>query len=271
MRLGVGIGAQEDGRMGVDFAGVVAAVGTNVTRFKVGDEVFGGGDGSFAEYVLVHTDRGIAHKPANVSFEQAAGVGIAAVTAVQALRDAGQLQPGQHVLINGASGGVGTFAVQMAKAMGAQVTGVCSTRNVELVRSLGADHVIDYTKDNFTEHDVEYDLIIDTASSQPLSAMRRVLTHERQDHYRRRRVARAVARTDDDVDQGVAVFAVRRSAADQVLLVTAASGSGTDGNVDARRQGHVGHRQALPLQEVAAAVAYLETGRARGKVIIEIP
>ena len=130
----------------MDFAGVVESVGKSVTKFKPGDEVFGGRDGAFSEYVRVRESRNIVMKPANISFEEAAAVPIAAITALQAVRDSGKLKAGEKVLVNGASGGVGTFAVQIAKAMGAEVTGVCSGRNVELVRSLGADHVIDYTR-----------------------------------------------------------------------------------------------------------------------------
>ena len=161
--------------MGVDFAGTVEAVGKDVTQFRPGDEVFGGRSGAFAEYVCVPEDRAVVPKPANVTFEQAAGVGVAGLTALQGLRDKGQIQPGHKVLINGASGGVGTFAVQIAKALGAEVTAVCSTRNVELVRSLGADHVIDYTRDDFTRSDRRYDLMLDVAGSRPWSECRRVL------------------------------------------------------------------------------------------------
>ena len=169
MRFSFGIGAPADFRMGVDFAGTVEAVGSSVTRFKLGEEVYGGGDGAFAEYVVIREDRAIVHKPANLTFEQAAAVPIAAVTALQGLRDHGRLQSRQRVLINGASGGVGTFAVQIAKAMGAEVTGVCSTRNVELVRSLGADRVVDYTREDFTKGGQQYDLVLDNVGSQPPS------------------------------------------------------------------------------------------------------
>src|SRR3954469_22144614 len=151
MRMGVGLRKPKDTRLGVDFAGTVEAVGKNVTQFKPGDDVFGGRGGAFAEYVCPRATRAVALKPANVSFEDAASVNIAGITALQALRDKGKLQPGQKVLINGASGGVGTFAVQIAKSLGADVTGVCSTRNVDLVKSLGADHVIDYTKEDFSK------------------------------------------------------------------------------------------------------------------------
>jgi NADPH:quinone reductase-like Zn-dependent oxidoreductase len=176
MRLGVGLRKPKDTRLGVDYAGTVEAVGKNVTQFKPGDEVFGGKGGSFAEYVCVRHDRLIAMKPANITFEQAASVDIAGVTALQAIRDKGKVQPGQKVLINGASGGVGTFAVQIAKSFGAEVTGVCSTRNVDLVQSLGADRVIDYTKEDFTKSDQHYDVIIDNVSNHSISECRRVLT-----------------------------------------------------------------------------------------------
>src|SRR5213593_1338503 len=164
MRLmGVGLRKPKDTRLGVDFAGTVEAVGKNVTQFKPGDDVFGGRGGAFADYVCPRAGRAVALKPANITFEQAASVNIAGITALQALRDKGQIQAGQKVLINGASGGVGTFAVQIAKTFGAEVTGVCSTRNVELARSLGADHVIDYTKEDFTRSDRRYDLLFDIA------------------------------------------------------------------------------------------------------------
>src|SRR5947208_2073030 len=146
--MGAGLRKPKDTRVGVDFAGTVEAVGKNVTNFKPGDEVFGGRGGAFAEYVCPRAHRAVALKPASVTFEQAASVNIAGITALQALQDKGKVQPGQKVLINGASGGVGTFAVQIAKAFGADVSDVCSRRSVEMVRSLGADHVIDYTKED---------------------------------------------------------------------------------------------------------------------------
>lgn len=175
IRLGSGLGAPKDSRMGVDFAGTVETVGSDVTRFKPGDEVFGGRSGAFAEYVIVPEDRAVTLKPSNVTFEEAASVPIAALTALQALRDKGQLKPGQKVLINGASGGVGTFAVQIAKSLGAEVTGVCSTRNVDMVRSIGADHVFDYKNENYTESGKFYDLIIDNVGNHSLLANKRVL------------------------------------------------------------------------------------------------
>ena len=161
--------------MGVDFAGTVEAVGTGVTRFKPGDEVFGGAGGAFAEYVLVGEDRGIAHKPANVSYEQAAAVPIAGVTALQALRDAAKVQALDKVLVNGASGGVGPFAVQLAKHYGAHVTGVASARNEDLVRDLGADEFIDYRSADYTDGDIAYDVIIDNVGNRPLMANRDVM------------------------------------------------------------------------------------------------
>jgi len=174
--MGVGLRKPKDTRVGVDFAGTVEAVGKNVTQFKPGDEVFGGRGGAFAEYVCPRATRAVALKPANVTFEQAASVNIAGITALQALRDKGKVQPGQKVLINGASGGVGTFAVQIAKSFGADVTGVCSTRNVDLVKSLGADHVIDYTKEDFTKSAERYDVMLDNVGNRTLSECKSVLT-----------------------------------------------------------------------------------------------
>ena len=165
-------------RLGVDFAGTVEAVGTDVTLFRAGDDVFGGRDGAFAEYVCVREERAVVPKPDNVTFEEAAGVAIAGITALQGLRDKGRLEPGQKVLINGASGGVGTFAVQIAKALGAEVTGVCSPGNVETARALGADRAVDYTRDDFTRRDERYDLVLDIAGSRSWSELRRVLTSD---------------------------------------------------------------------------------------------
>jgi NADPH:quinone reductase-like Zn-dependent oxidoreductase len=176
MRPASGVGVPSDIRLGVDFAGTVEAVGKSVTRFKPGDEVFGAENGSFAEYLTVKATDFVALKPANLTFEQAAAVPVAAVTALQALRDKGHIQAGQKVLINGASGGVGPFAVQIAKAFGADVTAVCSTRNAATARSIGADHVIDYTREDFTRGLQRYDLILDIVGSHPLSDYRRVLT-----------------------------------------------------------------------------------------------
>jgi len=171
----LGMRKPKDTRSGVDYAGVVEAVGKNVTQFKPGDEVFGGKNGALAEYVCVLADRSVVLKPANMTFEQAASVPVAAITALQGLRDKGKIQAGQKVLVNGASGGVGTFAVQIAKSFGTEVTGVCSTRNVDLVRSIGADLVIDYTKEDFTKTDQRYDLIFDLVGNHSFSERRRIL------------------------------------------------------------------------------------------------
>src|SRR5213592_1810342 len=173
--MGVGLRKPKDTRLGVDFAGTVEAVGKNVTQFKPGDDVFGGKGGAFAEYVCRRAEGAVALKPANITFEQAASVNIAGITALQGLRDKGKVQAGQKVLINGASGGVGTFAVQIAKSFGADVTGVCSTRNVDLVRSLGADHIIDYTKEDFTKGEQHYDVILDNVPNHSLSECRQIL------------------------------------------------------------------------------------------------
>ena len=173
-----GLRRPKDSRLGVDFAGVVEAVGKDVTTFRPGDEVFGGKNGAFAEYVCVSEERGIVRKPANVTFEQAAAVGVAGLTALQGLRDKGGIQPGQEVLVNGASGAVGTFAIQVAKALGAEVTAVCSTANLEQARALGADRVVDYTAEDFTRSDWRYDLVFDVAGSRSWSELKRVLEPE---------------------------------------------------------------------------------------------
>jgi NADPH:quinone reductase-like Zn-dependent oxidoreductase len=167
-RLGRGLTRPKNSRLGVDYAGVIEAVGKTVTQFKPGDMVFGARSGAFAEYVCVRNI--IIPKPDNISFEQAAGVATAAITVLQSLRDYGQLQTGQKVLINGPSGGVGTFAVQIAKVFGAEVTGVCSPRNTELIYSLGADHVTDYPKEDFTRNGKRYELLLDIAGSRSSAA-----------------------------------------------------------------------------------------------------
>src|SRR5436309_5838103 len=173
--MGVGLRKPKDTHVGVDFAGTVEAVGKNVTNFKPGDEVFGGRGGAFGEYVCPRATRAVALKPSNVTFEQAASVNIAGITALQALRDKGKVQAGQQVQIIGASGGVGTFAVQIAKSFGAHVSGVCSTRNVDLVQSLGADQVIDYTNEDFTKNAQRYDVILDNVANHSLLECRRGL------------------------------------------------------------------------------------------------
>ena len=169
-RIASGLRKPRNGVRGSDVAGTVAAVGTNVTGLQVGDEVFGSGAGTFAEYAVA-SETNLVRKPATVTFERAAGVPMSGLTALQALRDQGQVRPGQKVLINGAGGGIGTFAVQIAKTFGADITGVCSTTKMDLVRSLGADHVIDYTREDFTQGDQRYDFILDNVLNHSLSRL----------------------------------------------------------------------------------------------------
>src|SRR5438477_1625948 len=176
MRPMSGLRKPKNTRFGTDFAGTIEAIGKNVTNFKPGDEVFGAKNGAVADYICVKADRAIVMKPVTITFEQAGSVGVAGVTALQGLRDKGNIQAGQKVLINGASGGVGTFAVQIAKAFGAEVTGVCSSRNVDLVKSIGADHVIDYTREDFSKTDQHYDMIYDLVGNHSFSERRQILT-----------------------------------------------------------------------------------------------
>lgn len=177
VRIPAGLRKPKDTRLGVDVAGQIEEVGRNVTQFKPGDEVFGSCRGAFAEYAST-SESALVIKPANVTFEQAAAVPVAAFTALQGLRDKGHIQPGHTVLINGAAGGVGTLAVQIAKSCGKNVTGVCSTRNVDMVRSIGADHVVDYTQEDFTKSGQRYDLFFDCVGNHSLSACRGVLTSQ---------------------------------------------------------------------------------------------
>src|SRR5262245_21819105 len=174
-RGSTGLRGPKERRIGADYAGVVEAVGSEVTEFRAGDEVFGGRTGACAEYVVGKADRAIVAKPANVTFEEAAAVGVAATTALQAIRDQGKLHPGQRVLLHGASGGVGTYAVQMAKALGGEVTAVCGPRGVEVARSLGADVVVDYTQEDVTRSDARFDLAIDIAGTRSFRQLQRVL------------------------------------------------------------------------------------------------
>jgi NADPH:quinone reductase-like Zn-dependent oxidoreductase len=175
VRMQAGLRKPKSEQLGVDFAGTVEQVGKDVTQFRPGDEVFGARNGSLAEYVCVREERAVVHKPAGVTFEQMGAVAVAAISALQGLRDKGKIQSGQRVLINGASGGVGTFAVQIAKSFGAEVTAVCSTRNVDTARSIGADHVVDYTREDFTRDGKRYDLILDVAGNRSWSDYKRVL------------------------------------------------------------------------------------------------
>jgi NADPH:quinone reductase-like Zn-dependent oxidoreductase len=270
IRLGGGIGTPEDTTVGVDFAGTVETVGKNITRFKAGDQVFGGRGGAMAEYVLAGETSSVVHKPANASFEEAAAVPIAAITALQGLRDRGHLAAGQSVLINGASGGVGTFAVQIAKSMGAQVTGVCSTRNLDLVRSLGADLVVDYTQENFTDRAERYDLILDNVGSQPLGRLRDILKPNG-------RIVIVGGASRDPwigplieplkamalapfVDHEMGMFIAQLNQPDLTTLAKLMESGAVRSVID----------KTFTLNEVSTAMEYLETGRVRGKVIVKI-
>jgi len=256
--------------LGGDVAGHVEAVGKDVTRFRPGNEVFGFvGHGAFAEYVSTREDV-LALKPAGVSFEQAATIPLAGMTALQGLRDRGGLAAGERVLIVGASGGVGTFAVQMAKAFGAHVTGVCSTRNVELVKSIGADHVTDYTNDDFTRGSEEFDLIFQLAGTASASACRRALSPNGRlvlssgDSKGRiigpvDRVIKA-ALLSPFVSQSLLTLSVRRSDKDLRFIGELVEAGKVSPVIDKTYQ----------LSETAEAIRYLETGRARGKVVIAV-
>jgi NADPH:quinone reductase-like Zn-dependent oxidoreductase len=269
MRMSAGIGAPSDPIMGVDFAGTVEAVGANVTQFKPGDAVFGGANGSLSEYVVVREARAAA-KPDNVTFEEAAAAPIAAISALQALRDHGQLKAGERVLINGASGGVGTYAVQIAKAMGAEVTGVCSTRNVELVKSLGADRVIDYTKTDFTNESARYDLVVDNVGNHSFSAIRSVLqptgrhvivgTTSREPWLGPMMSWIKATIVSPFVDQAPQFFMSSFNEADLRTLAELMASGKMKSVID----------QRFPLAQAADAIAYLETGRARGKVVVNV-
>ncbi|HET8796257.1 MAG TPA: NAD(P)-dependent alcohol dehydrogenase [Thermoanaerobaculia bacterium] len=267
-RPAMGLRRPKTTRVGIDLAGRVVAAGPNVTHCQPGDEVFGGGDGSCAEYVITSQNR-VAPKPARLTFEQAAAVPMAATTALQALRDKAGVQPGHSVLVNGASGGVGTFAVQIARAFGATVTGVCSTRNLDLVRFLGAAHVIDYTQSDLTRSGAQYDVIIDCIGNVPLWKIRRVL--------RRGGVYVAVGgpggRWLGPLRHLFKVALADRLTSDRLVAFMAQS----------RRRDLLAIRDLLesaeiapvidrvyPLDETAAAMHYLEQGHARGKVVIRI-
>ncbi len=263
IRLKTGLFKPKTNGLGVDLAGQVEAVGKNVTQFHPGDEVFGGGDGTFAEYICVSEDA-LVPKPANLTFEQAAAVQVAAITALQVVRDQGRIQPGQKVLINGASGGVGTFAVQIAKSFGAEVTGVCSTRNVDMVRSIGADQVIDYTHEDFTHGGQRYDLILDTVGNRSLSACRGVLAE---------RGTYVLVGAPDGRWLGPLIKVLGLSLfVSQKLVLMMAKTSPEDLLVlkdllEAEKITPVIDRH-YKLSEVPAALRYLGEGHARGKVVI---
>ena len=261
IRLMMGLNKPNNYILGCDIAGRVEAVGSRVTRFKPGDEVFGAGTGTLAEYAHVAEDK-LALKPANLTFEQAAAIPTAAVTALLGLREAGKIQPRQKVLINGASGGVGTFAVQIAKAFGAEVTGVCSTRNVDLVCTIGADHVVDYTREDFTHNGQRYDLILDNVASRSFADLRRALTPQgkvipNSGHAGMGYVFKAFALSLVMRQHGSMYFAVPNS---QTLAAL-------KDLIEAGKVMPVIDR-TYPLNETPVAFWYLEKEHARGKIII---
>jgi NADPH:quinone reductase-like Zn-dependent oxidoreductase len=261
IRIMAGLLKPRETRLGVDVAGRVEAVGSGVTRFKPGDEVFGGCKGAFAEYVCA-SEGDLALKPATVTFEHAATVNIAGITALQGLRDKGHIQGGQKVLINGAAGGVGTFAVQIARWFGADVTGVCSTRNLDMVRSSGADQVMDYTQEDFTRSGQRYDLILDMIGNHSVSDCRRALTPEGSLVLVGGPLAgmlKAVA-LSRFVSQNL-VMMVAKSTREGLTILGQLLEAGKVTPVIDRR---------YPLNEVPEAIRYLEEGHASGKVVITV-
>jgi NADPH:quinone reductase-like Zn-dependent oxidoreductase len=268
-RVGAGFRKPKDPRLGADLAGVVEAVGRDVEDFVPGDEVFGSAPGAWAEYAVARAGR-VALKPANVSFEEAATVPIAGLTALQALRDHGQLRPGQTVLINGASGGVGTFAIQLAKSFGADVTAVCSTRNVEQARALGADRVVDYTKEDFTSLGIRHDLLVDIAGSRSFLACRRALKPDAtfvlvggKMTYRGLGPLPHIAGTilKSRFRNQKTTFFVAKITTEHLSLMRDL--------IDAGKVRPVIER-TYPLSEAGDALAYLGKGHARGKIAITV-
>jgi NADPH:quinone reductase-like Zn-dependent oxidoreductase len=266
---GYGLRAPKNPVLGMDLAGVVAAVGKHVTRFQPGDEVFGIGKGSYAEYARASENK-LAPVPTNLTFEQAAVVAVSGLPALQGLRNHGRVEPGQHVLIIGASGGVGTYAVQLAKAFGAEVTGVCSAAKVDLVRSLGADHVIDYTRGDFAAGEQRYDVILDFGGNASLSRLRRALdpkgtlvitggeTGGRWLGGSDRQVRALVL--SRFVDQKLTTFISSENHDDLIVLTELIEAGKVTPVID----------RAYPLSEVGKAIRYVEEGHARGKVVITV-
>jgi NADPH:quinone reductase-like Zn-dependent oxidoreductase len=261
LRAETGLRKPKNTRLGLDLAGQVEAVGRDVTQFQPGDEVFGIRSGSFAEYVCTQ-GKALTLKPANLTFEEAAAVPVAALTALQGLRDKGRIQPGQKVLINGAAGGVGTFAVQIAKALGAEVTAVCSTRNMDMVRSLGADQVIDYTQKNFTQSGQRYDLLFDCVGNHSLSACRRAISPTgiyvtiagSPGHLLK------LAVLSRFVSQRLVFFISATNKEDLVVLKEFIEAKKVTPVIDRR----------YTLGEVPEAIRYLGEGHARGKVVVSL-
>ena len=270
VRAMTGLRKPKDIRLGRDLAGVVVAIGKNATTFRKGDEVFGVGSGSFGEYVCAE-EKELALKPANITFDQAAAVPIAGLTALQGLRDQGKVAAGQKVLINGAAGGVGTFAVQIAKAFDAEVTGVCSTRNLDLVRSIGAAHVIDYTKENFTERGELYDVVFDCVGNHTMSETRRILNPKGTyvpiggptDNWMIGPIASSIGTliASPFMSQTFVKFFVAKISKDDLEIL--------GGLIEAGKVTPVINNR-YRLEEVPAAIRYLEEGHARGKVVIEV-
>ncbi|GMQ86408.1 MAG: NAD(P)-dependent alcohol dehydrogenase [Acidimicrobiia bacterium] len=268
-RAQAGLLNPKDNIPGADVAGRVEAVGGNVTQFQPGDEVFGEHRRTFADYVCV-PEEAIALKPANLTFEQAAAVPLAGITALQGLRDSGQIRPGDTVLINGASGGVGTFGVQIAKSFGAEVTGVCSTRNVDMVRSIGADHVIDYTREDFTKSGQSYDLIFDLVRSRSLSDCRRVMSPngvyvlggaaQMGDWIGPLTMVLKVLLASRVGSQKMVPFLAKMRQEDLIVLKELIEAEKVTPVID----------RTYPLREVPEAIRYLEEGHARGKIIITV-
>ena len=270
VRLFTGIGKPKNPRLGVDFAGTVEAVGAGVTRFRPGDAVFGGATGAFGEYVVVREVGSVAAKPENVSFEQAGGVAIAAVTALQGLRDKGGLEAGQRVLVNGASGGVGTFAVQIAKSFGAEVTGVCSSRNLELVRSIGADHVIDYTQEDFTEAGKRYDLILDMVGNHGLLDLQHAL---QPDGVLVQVGDSEIGNWIDPLLGPLQSLVLSPFLKPEVTGILARLNAGDMAELaELMRTGKVAPviDRRYPLAETAEAIRYSEEGHARGKIVVTV-
>jgi NADPH:quinone reductase-like Zn-dependent oxidoreductase len=266
-----GLRRPKESRLGTDYAGTVEAVGKDVTEFRPGDEVFGGRSGALAEYVNARADRAIVPKPANVTFDQAAAVPVAAITALQGLRDKAQLQPGQKVLINGASGGVGTFAVQIAKALGAEVTAVCTTKNMDTARALGADRVVDYTQEDFVRGEQRYDVLLDIAGGRSWSDCKRVLDPQATlvvvGGPRRNRLLGplgSVARLRLGALRGSrkVVFFIAKLTKEDMLVLGELLETGKLAAVIDRR---------FELSEVADAFLYMGEGHPGGKVVITVP
>jgi NADPH:quinone reductase-like Zn-dependent oxidoreductase len=267
LRLVAGMRKPKDTRLGADVAGQVEAVGRNVTHFSAGDEVFGTCRGAFAQYARA-SESTLVTKPKGVTFEQAASAPIAALTALQGLRDKGHVQPGQKVLINGAAGGVGTFAVQIAKSFGANVTGVCSTRNVEMVRSIGANQVLDYTHEDFTQSGQRYDIIFDAVGNHSLSACRRVLNSKgilvmaggTAGRWMIGPLTRGITAgvTSRFTSQNMVGILAKPNRGDLTILGELMATGKVTPVIDRR----------YSLSEVPEAIRYLEAGHAQGKVVI---